>query len=92
MLLTQPEIFQQLENYSDWAYEDGQLIAMYEFSDFMESLAFVNDCGTVFEEINHHATVIINVDQVTLMTWTQDVEWITWNDFALVEEISNMVE
>lgn len=58
----------------------------------MEALSFVNDCGAIFEEINHHATIIINANQVTLMVWTEDVEGITGNDFALIAEVDQMVE
>lgn len=92
MLLTEPEIYQNLEDHPDRSYEDGQLVAHYEFGNFLEALSFVNDCGAVFEQINHHATIIINTDQVSLMVRTEDVEWITENDFALIAEVDKMVE
>lgn len=92
MLLTEPEIHQNLENHPDWSYEEKQLVAHYEFGNFLEALSFVNDCGAVFEEINHHATIIISLVEVTLMTWTEDAEWITGNDFALISEVDQMVE
>ena len=92
MLLTEPEIFQQLEDHPDWTYEDQQLVALYEFSDFLEALSFVNDCGAVFEQINHHAIVVINFNQVTLMVRTEDLDRITENDIALITEIDGMVE
>lgn len=92
MILTEPEIFQNLENHQDRSFEDGQLIAHYEFGDFMEALSFVNDCGAIFEQINHHATVVIDTTQVTLMVRTQEVWGITGNDFALITEVDQMVE
>ena len=70
-----------------WRVENDELRKRYEFSNFAESLAFVNKVGEIAEELDHHPDISFGWGYAELRTTTHDRGGITDVGFALVEKI-----
>ncbi len=89
-LLSSEEITRQLDDLPDWRLEDGQLVAEYEFDDFVGSLAFVNQVGEVAEELNHHPDVDIRWNKVKLALVDHAAGGISQNDVEAAHQLSSI--
>lgn len=93
-VFTEPEVAQFVNENEWWEYtQDGMLMAHYEFADFLEAVAFVNDLAAVAEQLEHHPDILIRYNTVTVATCTHEQDGaITQKDFDLIEGVDNLVE
>jgi len=70
--------------------DNHHLIREFKFPDFVTALDFVNKCGTICEEQNHHAEFILGWGSVTIKTWSHDVDGITERDHRLCAAIDEV--
>ncbi|HXH19692.1 MAG TPA: 4a-hydroxytetrahydrobiopterin dehydratase [Chitinophagales bacterium] len=76
-----------------WDVEDGKKIKRkFKFTDFRETIAFVNRIAEVAEEERHHPDLFItwNILEVTL--WTHAIGGLSENDFILAAKIDELYE
>ena len=45
---------------TDWQEKDDALTRDYEFKNFAEALAFVNEVGAVAERLDHHPDILMH--------------------------------
>ena len=45
---------------TDWKEEDDKLTREYEFKDFAQALAFVNEVGEAAERLDHHPDILMH--------------------------------
>ena len=86
-LLNNDEIASGLANLNGWKAKDGKLKKKYAFSNFAESLAFVNRIGEVAESMDHHPDIKFGWGYAKIATTTHDRGGITDVDFALAKKI-----
>lgn len=69
--------------------QDNTLKASFEFKNFAQALAFVNQVGNIAEISNHHPGIKLhNYKYVTIETTTHDSgNMLTNKDFAIAELI-----
>ena len=60
---------------------------VWEFSDFVSALDFVNKAGAICEELNHHAEFVLNWGSVLIRTWSHDINGISERDHTLIESL-----
>jgi 4a-hydroxytetrahydrobiopterin dehydratase len=66
-----------------WNEVDGALQRTFEFSNFVEAIAFVNRVADAAEEANHHPDIAVHgYRNVTLRYWTHTKNAITDSDIA----------
>ena len=70
----------QLEGWS--VIDEHHLTKTYEFSDFMQALAFVNRVGAMAEAEGHHPDVYLAWGKVRLDVWTHKIDGLTESDFV----------
>ena len=70
--------------------DDHHLMQEFKFPDFVSALNFVNECGMVCEQQNHHAEFILGWGSVTIKTWSHDVDGITDRDYKLCAAIDEV--
>jgi 4a-hydroxytetrahydrobiopterin dehydratase len=91
-LLSDDDINQRLEGLPAWtATESGgtrAITATFEFSDFADALAFVNQVGHEAEQINHHPDIDIRWNKVTLVQSSHSDGGVTAADFGMVNAIA----
>lgn len=67
-----------------------RLSRVFVFSDFNQSMAFINKLAVLAEEQNHHPDIKIEYNKVSLELWTHDIEGLSENDFILASKISTI--
>jgi 4a-hydroxytetrahydrobiopterin dehydratase len=73
---------------SVWREEDESLIRDYEFKDFAEAMAFVNQVADAAEEANHHPDILVHGwNKVRLTLTTHSEGKLTENDRAMAARI-----
>jgi 4a-hydroxytetrahydrobiopterin dehydratase len=79
------DIAARLESLPGWsAAARGQAIARtYEFPSFRAALAFVAFVGEIAEARNHHPSIDVRYDKVTLTLSTHDAGGVTASDVEL---------
>jgi 4a-hydroxytetrahydrobiopterin dehydratase len=65
-LLNPDALHHALDVLSGWKGTTEEISKIYRFSDFAESMAFVNRVADIAEEMNHHPDVHIHWNTVTL--------------------------
>ena len=89
MKLSPDEISERLATLSGWqSIDDHHLVARYEFSDFVQALAFTNAIGQMAEEQQHHPDILLGWGKVEVTLWTHSVDGLTDNDFRLATAIA----
>jgi 4a-hydroxytetrahydrobiopterin dehydratase len=91
-LLSDDEVSARLKDLPGWkaTVVDGTsaIAATFEFSDFADALAFVNQVGHEAEQMNHHPDIDIRWNKVTLVQSTHSAGGLTVADFELVHHIA----
>jgi 4a-hydroxytetrahydrobiopterin dehydratase len=85
--MTAAEVESGLASTSGWRLENDVLFKRFEFANFAESLAFVNQVGEIAEAADHHPDISFGWGYAELRTTTHDRGGVTDVDFALVKKI-----
>ncbi len=88
--LTSDEIEKTIAATDKWRLDNGALFKRFEFENFAESLAFVNQVGEIAEAADHHPDITFGWGYAELRTTTHDRSGVTDVDFALVEKIDKL--
>jgi 4a-hydroxytetrahydrobiopterin dehydratase len=67
-----------------------QLRKLFEFPDFAQAIAFVNQVAGVAEAENHHPDIYIAYRHVTIILWTKKAGGLTENDFILAAKVADL--
>jgi 4a-hydroxytetrahydrobiopterin dehydratase len=81
--LTPSELDEALARLPNWHLADGKLVRDYQFADFLEAIAFVNQLAALAERQNHHPDIDIRYNKVRLALVTHDAGGLTAKDFDL---------
>jgi 4a-hydroxytetrahydrobiopterin dehydratase len=82
--LAREEIERFLPQVPGWdVVDDHHLTRAYQFKNFVDALAFVNDVGALAEEQGHHPDVHLSWGKVRLDIWTHKIDGLTESDFIL---------
>lgn len=88
--MTVDEVQARLASTGGWQLEGDSLFKRFEFSNFAESLQFVNKVGEIAEAADHHPDITFGWGYAELRTMTHDRDGITDVDFALVDKIDRL--
>jgi len=72
---------------------ENVLTADFSFNDFAEALSFVNQCGELFEQCNHHGDIgIFDYARVNIMLTTHSAgDTVTEKDTELANKIEEII-
>jgi 4a-hydroxytetrahydrobiopterin dehydratase len=70
-----------------WTNDGTALERTFECGGFDGSIAFVNAIAQIANRLDHHPDMHISWDEVTVRTWSHDVDAITRRDVALARAI-----
>jgi 4a-hydroxytetrahydrobiopterin dehydratase len=91
-LLSDDEIKLRLEGLPAWKATEvsgtSAITATFEFNDFADALAFVNQVGHEAEQINHHPDIDIRWNTVTLVQSSHSAGGVTSTDFEVAHAIA----
>ena len=85
------EIQKLLGQLAEWeAVGEHHLRKQYKFSNFRESLAFVNRVGELAESQGHHPDICFGWGQAEITIWTHKIDGLTESDFVLAAKIDKL--
>ena len=70
-----------------WKNDGQALEKTFDRRNFDGSIAFVNAVAAVADRLDHHPSIAVDWNEVTIRTWSHDVNGITGRDAALAREI-----
>jgi len=88
--LTLEEIEETLSKVADWEARDDHLKKRFSFSNFAESLAFINKVGDAAEAADHHPDIRFGWGYAEIAITTHDKGGITAKDFDLAGKIDKL--
>jgi len=88
--LSETEIENALAALNGWKIEASRLKKRFSFTNFAESLDFVNRVGAIAEERDHHPDITFGWGYAEFSITTHDTGGLTANDFNLAEAIENL--
>lgn len=86
--LTEPQVTEELQQLPGWATDGQRLSCTYQFTNFIESVAFVNRLVEPAEALAHHPDLTISYNRVGISLTTHDAGGLTEVDFALAAAIA----
>ena len=89
-LVLDHEIDTFLESHHDWSRSGNELIRMFTFKDFNESMGFVTRIAMAAEKADHHPDIDIRWNQVTLTLSTHSEGGLTINDLDLANTADSL--
>ena len=91
---TPEHITQALTVLSEWALEQDQLGRRFRFTDYHQTIAFVNAIATLIHEQDHHPELLVSYNSCTVHYSTHSVNngngGISENDFICAAKIDDV--
>jgi 4a-hydroxytetrahydrobiopterin dehydratase len=85
--LSAEEILARLGELDYWKVVDSKLLKRFKFTNFAESLAFVNKVGEIAETHDHHPDITFGWGYAEIYLTTHDAGGLTISDIAVAKEI-----
>ena len=92
MSLSQTEIDREIQAIPEWQQQDQTITRTFEFKNFVEAIAFVNELVEPAEAAGHHPDIAISYNKVTISLTTHDAGGLTQKDFELAKTISQLAQ
>ncbi|HVP55186.1 MAG TPA: 4a-hydroxytetrahydrobiopterin dehydratase [Candidatus Eisenbacteria bacterium] len=89
-ILSASEIELALRDLPGWANQGNSIARVFQFGDFVEAMAFVNQVAAAAEAANHHPDIVINYNRVTLSLVSHDSGGITQRDIRMAGRINEV--
>lgn len=90
--LSGAEIERQLAALDGWQLADGKIVRQFSFSDYYETLAFINAIAYVIHAENHHPELLVTYNRCTVRFDTHSVNQgrggISINDFICAAKVN----
>lgn len=88
---TDEEIKRGLEQTDGWIYEDGCILRVFQFEDFVQAMGFVNMAADEAEKAQHHPDIDIRYNKVKMALVSHDAAGITDKDFLMAQTLNGLV-
>ena len=89
MQLTDNQIQEELKKLSGWELQEGAITKLSKFSNFKESIAFVNRVADLADAADHHPDILILYNKVRLTLSTHSAGGLTEKDFDLARRMDS---
>jgi len=86
------DIEENRQHTPEWQYcaNENHLIRTYHFSDYTETMSFVNKVAEVAEQENHHPEMVVGYNRCKVSFYTHTVNGVTENDFICAAKIDQL--
>jgi len=64
-----------------WIIEDGKLVKLYPFTNYYQTMAFVNALAWLSHREDHHPDLRVGYNQCRVTYWTHAIDGLSENDF-----------
>ena len=88
--LTEPEIYEQAAQLSDWKLTENSLVRQFTFADFTHAFQFMEKVAVLAERANHHPDWSNVYNKVNITLTTHEYQGISQRDFDLANAIDRI--
>ncbi|AWR93499.1 4a-hydroxytetrahydrobiopterin dehydratase [Acidianus brierleyi] len=88
--LSEAEINSLIKNLKGWTLDNNKLKKEFKFSNFKQSINFLDLVEPVADSIDHHPDVCIYYNRVVVELTTHDVGGLSDLDFQLAEKMDEL--
>lgn len=89
--LPEAEVTRRLKGLGDWNRDEQAIVKKFKFTGFSQAIEFVNQVARLAEEAQHHPTIIITYNRVTLALTTHSEGGLTERDFQMATLIEGLL-
>jgi 4a-hydroxytetrahydrobiopterin dehydratase len=90
--LTRREILELLPEVREWSLEDGHLVQRFTGKDFLDCLAFLEECAEFAAREGHYPDISIREGRRVEISWyTIAAGGLTRNDFIMAARLSERI-
>ena len=89
-VLNGAELLPALQNLPGWNLNGNAIERVFEFSNFVEAMGFVNRIAEAAEAMNHHPDITINYNKVRLSLTSHDSGGVTKRDLRMAGKINEI--
>ncbi|OGA15933.1 MAG: 4a-hydroxytetrahydrobiopterin dehydratase [Betaproteobacteria bacterium RIFCSPLOWO2_02_FULL_66_14] len=79
---TPQESSQLLAQLKGWIVEEGKLVKVYPFTNYFQTMAFVNALAWISHREDHHPVLQVGYNQCRVEYWTHAIGGLSENDFV----------
>lgn len=90
MKLNEVQLEKALRALIDWKYQQDRIEKEYVFSNFRDSLKFVNSIAESADGVGHHPDILISYSRVKISLTTHDEGGVTSRDLDLARIIDSV--
>lgn len=83
---------EMLKQLKGWSIENGQLVKVYPFSNYYQTMAFVNALAWLSHREDHHPDLAVGFNQCRVVYWTHAVGGLSENDFICAAKCDALFE
>ncbi len=77
----------------NWRIVAGKLQREFQFTNFMETIAFVNQIAEIAENMDHHPDLLIHsYKKLIIEVWTHQAQSTTNKDYELATQVENIYQ
>jgi 4a-hydroxytetrahydrobiopterin dehydratase len=91
-LLDKDEVQERLGSLTDWHEQQGEIVRLITFPDFVAAIDFVNSVAAKAEAAGHHPDIDIRYNKVRLALVSHDAGGLTQRDFDLAAAIDSLLD
>ncbi len=85
--LTDAEVAQLMPTLEGWSLEGKAIVRIYQFRDYLETMAFVNAIAWISHRADHHPDLSVGYSQCKVSYSTHDSGGLTRNDFICAAKL-----
>jgi len=89
-VLSEAEIQQALQKLPGWKKNGNAIERVFQFSNFVQAMQFVNQLAEAAEAINHHPDIHVSYSKVTLTLVSHDSGGVTQRDIRMAGKINEI--
>jgi 4a-hydroxytetrahydrobiopterin dehydratase len=90
--LTPAETASLLKGLQGWSLADGKLVNTYEFSDYYDTMAFVNATAWISHREDHHPDLAVGYNRCRVEYITHAIGGLSENDFICAAKIDALFD
>jgi len=85
-------IQQTLAALPGWEFRDGQIVRMFQFKDYYQTMAFVNAVAWIAHQEDHHPNLEVGYNRCTVRYSTHAIGGVSENDLICAAKVQGLLD
>ena len=89
---TEAQARELLKQLKGWTLESGRLVKVYPFTNYYQTMAFVNAIAWISHREDHHPDLCVHYNKCKVEYWTHAIGGLSENDFICAAKCEALLE